>query len=252
MSKKPKLGITIEARFSSSRLPGKVLRPLYGKPMLAQMIERLKHVKLADVIVLATTDQPEDAPVAELAKELGIGYYRGSSDDVLDRVLKAAQKYDIDLIVETCGDCPVIDPKILEKQIQTFFDHDVDYVGCHLVKTFPWGLDGKLFTTKTLEEVAQITREPADRENVSLYIYEHPQKYKLLNIEAEGRCRRPDLRLVVDYLEDFNLIETIYKRLYDKNPAFSYEDILDLFEREPELQYMNRDAVNIAVAGRKQ
>ena len=250
MRKGIKIGITIEARMGSSRLPGKTLKPLHGRPMLARMIERLKRVKLADIIVLATTDQPQDAPVADLAEEMGIGHYQGSSEDVLDRVLKAAKKYDIGLIVETCGDCPLIDPGILDMQIQAFLDNDVDYVGCHLVKTFAQGLDAKLFTTRTLEEVANITHDPPDRENVSLYIYEHPQKYRLLNIEAQGRCRRPDLRLVVDHQEDFNLIERIYKELYDQNPSFGYDEILDLFERRPDLARMNMNVVNIAAAGR--
>ena len=245
-----RIGITIEARMGSSRLPGKTLKSLHGMPMLGRMIERLKQVRSADVIVLATTNESQDQPVVDLAKEMGIRTYQGSSEDVLDRVLQAARKYGIDLMVETCGDCPVIDPGILDWQIKTFQDNDVDYVGCHLVKTFPHGLDAKLFTTRTLQEVADTTQEPADRENVSLYIYEHPEKYKLLNIEAQGRYRRPDLRLVVDHPEDFVLIEAIYKELYDKNPNFNYGDILDLFERRPELVEINKNAVNIQVAGR--
>jgi len=245
-----KIGITIEARMSSSRLPGKTLKLLHGIPMLARMIERLKRVKLADVIVVATTNQPEDASIVDLAKKIGAGYYRGSSEDVLDRVLKAAQKYEIDIIVETCGDCPIIDPGIIDMEIQAFLDNDVDYVGCHLIKTFPLGLDAKLFTTKTLEDVSKMTNDPADRENVSLYIYEHPEKYKLMNIEAKGKQRRPDLRLVVDYQEDFDLIESIYKELYDKKPNYDYDDILNLFDHRPDLAEINKDVANIEVAGR--
>ena len=250
MRSEKKIGITIEARMSSTRLPGKTLKRLHGRPMLARMIERLKRVKLADVIVVATTNLLDDAPIVDLAKEMGVGYYQGSSEDVLDRVLQAARKYDIDLIVETCGDCPVIDPDVIDMEIQTFLENDVDYVGCHLVKTFPLGLDAKLFTTKTLEKVADITKNPADRENVSLYIYEHPEKYKLMNIEAKGRQCRPDLRLVVDHKEDFDFIEGIYKQLYDKKPHFNYDDMLDLFERRPDLTEINRDVANIEVAGR--
>ncbi len=176
MCTKKKIGITIEARTGATRLPGKTLKLLHGKAMLERMVERLKRVKEADVIVVATTNQPEDASIVALAKEMGVGYYQGSSEDVLDRVLQAAKKYEIDLIVETCGDCPVIDPEIIDMEIQAFLDNDVDYVGCHLVKTFPLGVDAKLFATKTLEEVAGITNDQADRENVSFYIYEHPEK----------------------------------------------------------------------------
>lgn len=246
-----KIGITIEARMNSSRLPGKSLKLLYGKPMLARMIERLKRVKLADVIVIATTNQPEDDPIVDLADKIGVGSYRGSSEDVLERVLKAAQKYEIDIIVETCGDCPLIDPAIIEMEIQAFLNNDVDYVGCNLMKTFPLGLDAKLFSTNTLEEVSNVTNDPADRENVSLYIYEHPEKYRLLNIEAKGKQRRPDLRLVVDYQEDFDLIESIYKELYERKPAFDYDDILSLFSQYPDLSKMNKDVVNIEIAGRE-
>ncbi len=247
---KKKIGITIEARIASSRLPGKTLKILHGKTMLARMIERLKRVKLADVIVVATTNQPEDTPIVDLAKEMEVGHYQGSPEDVLDRVLQAAKKYEIDIIVETCGDCPVIDSDLIDREIEVFLDKDVDYVGCHLEKTFPIGLDAKLFTTKTLAEVANITNDPADRENVSLYIYEHPEKYKLLNIEAHGKQRRPDLRLVVDHQEDFDLIESIYRELYNRKPYFNYNDILDLFELRPELIDINKDVANIAVAGR--
>ena len=247
---KKRVGITIEARANSTRLPQKILKPILGRPMLAHIIDRLKKVTRADTIVLATTDQPEDDPVFELAKKEGIHCYRGSSEDVLDRVLQAAKKYDIDIIVETCGDCPVIDSRILDQQIQAFLNNNIDYVGCHLVQTFPYGLDAKVFRTETLEEVAGLTSDPADRENVSLYIYEHPERYRLLNIEAEGRCRRPDLRLVVDYEEDFILVEHLYKELYYKDSNFSYEDILDLFESRPDLGQINQNMMNIKVAGR--
>jgi len=245
-----KVGITIEARMASTRLPGKVLKPLHGKPMLERMIERLKRVKCAGQIILATTVNPEDEVLVELAIKQNIGYYQGSEEDVLDRVLQAAKNYDIDLIVEACGDCPVIDPELLDYEISTFLNSSYDYVGCHLKETWPIGIDAKLFTTKTLEEVSAITNEPADRENVSLYIYEHPEEYKMFNIEAQGKQRRPDLRLVVDYLEDFELVEKIYEKLYPINNAFTLNNILDLFEEYPELAAINKDAVNIEVAGR--
>jgi spore coat polysaccharide biosynthesis protein SpsF len=245
-----KIGITIEARMSSSRLPGKTLKLLTGKPMLERMIERLKRVKMADQIIIATTVNPADEPIVELAKKLDVGYYRGSENDVLDRVLQAANKYDIDLIVETCGDCPVIDPLLLDLEIATFLNNDFDYVGCHLNKTWPIGIDAKLFTTKTLEHVATKTNDPADRENVSLYIYEHPDEFIVHNIEANGRRRRPDLRLVVDHQEDFDLMEIIYEKMDRLKKEFDYSDLLDLFENNLELVNINKDVINIAVAGR--
>jgi spore coat polysaccharide biosynthesis protein SpsF len=246
-----KIGITIEARMGSSRLPGKTLKLLAGKPMLERIIERLKRVKLADQIIVATTTSPDDLPIVDLAKKLGVGYYQGDEEDVLDRVLQAAKKYGIDIIVETCGDCPVIDPQLLDLEIATFLNNDYDYVGCHLKKTWPIGIDAKLFTTRTLEQVAVKTNAPADRENVSLYIYEHPDEFKIHNIEATGRRNRPDMRLVVDHQADFDLIEIIFKKMQKINNEFDYSDLLNLFENNPELININKDVINIAVAGRE-
>ena len=251
MNNKINVGITIEARMSSTRLPGKSLRMLNGKPMLAQMIARLKRVRLADQIIIATTTNQADDPIAELAKSEGVSCYRGSEDDVLDRVLRAAQTYNVDLIVETCGDCPVIDPLLLDYEISTFLNHNVDYVGCHMKKTYPIGIDAKIFTTKTLEEVDRKTQEPADRENVSLYIYEHPEEYHLLNIEATGRFYQPDLRLVVDHLEDLQLMEKIFQEMEKLEYEFDYSDIIELFELNPDLKKINSGVINIQVAGRE-
>ncbi len=113
------------------------------------------------------------------------------------------------------------------------------------------GIDAKLFATKTLEEVAIKTNNPADRENVSLYIYEHPDEYRIHNIEASGYRRRPDIRLVVDYQEDFDLMEIIFNEMEKGNTEFDYIDLVDLFEKRPELINITKDVVNIAVAGRK-
>jgi len=245
-----KVGITIEARMGSSRLPGKTMKELFGKPMLEQMVNRLKKVRTADEIIIATTENKIDQPIVELAKKLGVGYFQGSENDVLDRVLNAAKKYDIDLIVETCGDCPLIDPLIIEYEIATFLNNDFDYVGCHLRKTWPIGLDAKLFTTQTLDEVARKTNEPPDRENVSLYIYEHPNEYKIHNIEATGRRNRPDLRFVVDYKEDFDLVEKIYKSM-EPDHSFNYTDILSFLDKYPHIAKINSGVHNIEVAGRE-
>jgi len=237
---KEKVGIIIEARMGSTRLASKTLKLLHGKPMLEMLVERLKRVKNADEIIVATTDLPEDTLIIELADKLNIKSYQGSSEDVLDRVLKAAKHYDIDIIVEAWGDSPVVDSELVETEIQAFLDNNVDYVGCNLKETYPYGLEVCVFSKNTLQEVSDITKAPEDRENVSLYIYEHPEKYRLLNIEAEGKHNRPDLRLVVDHPEDFELIESIFGELYDDKPDFDYDDILDLFEKKPELILVNQ------------
>jgi spore coat polysaccharide biosynthesis protein SpsF len=176
--------ITIEARMRSTRLPGKVLKPVLGRPMLEMMIERLRRVHQADAIVVATTDNPADDDIAALANRLGVNLYRGSEDDVLGRVLDAARSVEAELIAETTGDCPLIDPGIADQVIATFLTNQVDFCSSGLVRTYPLGLDLHVFRTSTLAEVAAQTQDPVNREHVALYIIEHPERFRLLNIAS--------------------------------------------------------------------
>ena len=219
---------TIEARMTSSRLPGKVLMEVAGKPFLAHMVERLKRVSSLNGIVIATTINATDNPVAELAKALGVGCFRGSEEDVLGRVLRAAQSYEIDLIVETTGDCPLIDPEIVELCIQGYLQSEVDYVSNVLNRTYPIGMDTQVFATDTLEDVSRRTAHPDDREHVSLYIYRHPEIYSLKNICAPPELTQPELRLTLDTALDFERLRFIFEELYPSDPCFSLEKILKL------------------------
>lgn len=225
---------------TSSRLPGKILRPILGKPTLELLIERLSRVKQIDKIVVATTSNSTDDIVEELTRRLGIGCYRGSEDDVLDRVLNAAQHYKAGIIVEITGDCPLIDPHVIDQLIEIYMSNSYAYVSNTLKQTYPNGLDTQVFSVKTLEEVARLTQDPADHEHVSLYIYEHPERYALFNLESGLPERYCDLRLTVDTIEDFELIRSIYEELYPENPNFSLGNILDLLDRKPELITINK------------
>lgn len=224
----------------SERLPNKVLLPILGRPNLALMVERLRRVPALDAIFLATADHVSCDPIETLARELGVGCFRGSEDDVLDRVLKASRAARADLIVETTGDCPLIDPPTVEKVIQAFLAHDVDYCSNILERTYPRGLDVQVFPLRVLEEVARRTTDPADREHVSLYIYEKPGRFKLLNVESGYGPEVAELRLTVDTPEDFTLVRTIYEELYPARPDFTLPDILALLARRPELADVNR------------
>lgn len=239
--------ITIEARMGSTRLPGKVMRPILGRPMLARMIERLRRVRRADAIVVATTTSPADQAIVDLTEELGVGVFRGSEDDVLARVLGAARAFGADLIVETTADCPLIDPQVIDQLIQTFLTNDVDYCANVLAPTYPRGLDAQVFPTRVLAEVAELTTDPADREHVSLYIYQHPERYRLLNVASglDEAASRP--RLTVDTPADYELVTRVYHKLYPARPAFGLADILALFQREPELATLNQHVRQKAV-----
>ena len=237
-----KVVATIEARMSSSRLPGKTLKNILGKPMLELMLERVKQCKTIDEIVVATTVEPEDLSIVELARGLGVKSFQGSLDNVLDRVLNAAETYNADVIVELTGDCPLLDPGVTDHVVKTYLDNKYDYVANNLkAKTYPMGTEVKVFSLKVLDEVNTLTSDKFDREHVSLYIYEHPQRYKLFSVDAPPELTRPELRLTVDVQEDFDLITSIYQALYKNGRIFSLKEIIDFVDNNPSLQAVNKN-----------
>ncbi len=231
----------IEARMKSSRLPGKNLRKILGHPMLELLVERLKLCDMLDGIVVATTIDSSDDEIEELCARLGVGCYRGSMEDVLDRVLNAARAAKADLIVEITGDCPLSDPGIVDHVIRVFLENNYDYVSNVLQLTYPLGIAVQVFPTRVLAEVASLTRDPADREHVSLYIYEHPERYVLHNVESGLPEKYRDYRLTVDTAEDFALITAIFEALYPANPAFGLSDALAYLDANPSLRELNRN-----------
>lgn len=235
-----KIVCIIEARYRSSRLPGKVLKPILGKPMLERMVERLKRARTIDGIVIATTDQAPDEPIVHLAERLNIGVFRGSEEDVLARVLGAARAYEADVIVETTGDCPLHDPAIVDKVVADFRIGGADFVSNVIEYTTPRGTDVRVFTTDALHEVNAISVDTAEREHVSLYFWEHPEKYRIRNVRTEFPSHVSQLRLTVDTSEDFELVRRIYELLYPTDPEFTLGDILALLQRQPELLALNR------------
>jgi spore coat polysaccharide biosynthesis protein SpsF len=229
----------IEARMTSTRLPGKILLPVMGKPLLELLVERLKRVHSLDEIIVATTVNPTDDVVETLTRKIGVGCFRGSEDDVLCRVLGAAKKYHVDVIVEITGDCPLIDPEIVEKLIGIYRDGNFDYVSNVLKPTYPVGMDTQVFSTEVLQKVADLTRDPVDHEHVSLYIYEHPELFSLYNLESGLPEKYGNLRLTLDTPEDFALIRSVYESLYPKKPRFLLQDILELLLKHNELLAIN-------------
>jgi len=236
-----KIVATIEARMTSSRLPGKVLMETAGKPLLELMIERLSRVPSLDGIVIATTVNQTDNPIANLAARLGIGCYRGSEDDVLQRVLDTARAFDADVIVETTGDCPLIDPDLVEICVQGYLDSGVDYASNVLQRTYPVGMDTQVFATDILADVASRTDDVNDHEHVSLYIYRHPEIYSLKNFPGPEELTHPEMGLTLDTQEDFDLIAKIFETLYPQNPKFGLADVLALVKRRPELLTINQN-----------
>jgi len=224
----------------------KSMKKIVGKPMLELLFERVKNSKLINEIVVATTQNPNNDVIEELAKKMSIGCFRGSENDVLDRVLNAAKSVSADVILELWGDNPLIDPKMLDNLIKFYSENDFDCVGTALPnfkKTYPIGISTLIFSTKILEEVNSITNDPEDRENVSNYIYEHPEKYKISSLPCPPELDYPDLRLTVDEENDFNLVKTIFENLYSINPMFDTYDIINFIKLNPQLKNLNKNVM---------
>jgi spore coat polysaccharide biosynthesis protein SpsF len=231
---------SIEARMRSSRLPNKVLLDVAGAPSLTRLLRRLRRARLIDAIVLATTTSAADDVLAEWAQSEGVALFRGSEDDVLARVVGAHAKMQSDVIVEICGDCPLIDPEIVDLSIETFFLNDVDVVSTACRQSFPQGVDSQVFRFRALKEIERAVTDPAVREHVSLYFYEHPEKYRTIHLASPLRRRRPMQRLQLDYPEDIALIRAVYERLLPKHgDNFGLDEIVELLDREPGIVALN-------------
>ncbi len=240
MIRTPKIVAIIEARFNSTRLPGKVLMPIMGQPMLVRIIQRLKLARTLDDIVVATSDSISDDAVEHAMDYMGAHIYRGSENDVLDRVVKAAQSVDADIIVEVTGDCPLVDPGLVDKVVGDFLVGGADFVSNILPHTTPRGTDVRVFRTSQLAEINRNSRDSADHEHVSLHFWEHLDRYSCRNVEMDLPEVVAEIRLTVDTAEDLQLVRAIYEGLYEANPAFSLVDVLDFLNANPHLLELNR------------
>jgi spore coat polysaccharide biosynthesis protein SpsF len=236
MNEKRKIFATIEARMTSTRLPGKVLMEVLGKPMLELMIERLRRIPELDGVILCTTVNKTDNKVADLAERLGVNCHRGSEEDVMLRVLDGAKAYGADIIVETTGDCPLIDPDISGQVLRTYLFGSWDFVANNTLRSYPIGMDTRVFSTATLADAASRTDAPYDHEHVSTFMPNHPELYSCLNLAAPTPFHDPELRLTLDTPEDFRVISAIFEELYPQNPDFRLAEMLDLLRRRPELR----------------
>ncbi|MFA7227450.1 MAG: glycosyltransferase family protein [Melioribacteraceae bacterium] len=233
----------IQARFGSTRLPGKILKELSGKPILWHMVDRLSRCKMIDRIVIATTTLSEDDRVEEFCKKNNFSFYRGSSEDVLSRYYESAKLFEAGTVIRITSDCPVIDPDIIDSMMNKYFSENksgkIDYLSNVMKRTFPRGLDTEIFSFETLAKAHETARLQYEREHVTPYIYNHPDKFFTENFENEK-----DLsfhRWTVDTPEDFRLMEEIYSALYDEKRIFLFEDILGLFEKKPGLIEINQN-----------
>lgn len=240
-----KIGAIIQARTSSTRFPKKVLKPLpYGSEVcvLQQDIRRVKKSKLLNEVIIATTTNPEDDEIVEVAIKENTSYFRGSLGNVLERYYETALEYGLDVIVRITSDCPCVDWTIIDDIIQSHLDFSADYTSNTLHESFPRGIDCEVFNFDVLKEAYENSTEKYEKEHVTPYIYKtNPNKFKINEFLAVEN--NSDIRITLDTPQDYALLCVIYDNLYDDNNFFTLNDILDLFKQKPWIKYINEDII---------
>ena len=227
----------VQARLSSTRLPGKVLMLILGRPMLWRQLERVKRAKSIDRLIVASSDHPEDRQLVDMCREFGVECYCGSLDDVLDRFYQAARLYQASHIVRLTGDCPVADPQVIDAVIDCYRSGDCDYASNINPPTFPDGLDVEVMRLDCLEQAWREAKLPSQREHVTPFIRQQPQRFKLVNFANDTDLSH--LRWTVDEPQDFEFITKVYEALYPTDSGFSMLRILSLLEKQPHLCDLN-------------
>ena len=236
-----KIGAIIEARMSSSRLPGKVLMTAANKPFLLHIVERLKRVKKIDKIIVATTNNKKDEEIVKFCKKNNISFFRGSEDNVMQRVILAAKKYKLDVLTEVTGDCPIIDYRIIDQCLEIFLSNKVDYVtNCH-IRSYPDGMDVQVYKLRTLIKSSKMTKNKLDQEHVTLHIRKNPSIFKTINLMPNRDIYWPELGLTLDEHKDYLLLKKIIEHFYKKkNKLFSCEDVINFLRFNKKIRNINR------------
>jgi spore coat polysaccharide biosynthesis protein SpsF len=230
----------IQARMSSSRLPGKVLKEAGGRPLLSRMVERVQRAQLVNETVVATTVDPSDDVLAQFCETEKIEYTRGDLMDVLDRYYQAALAHNADIVVRLTGDCPFIDPDLVDETISALLLQNADFA-CNrlpppLTRTYPIGLDVEVCTFQALSRAWHEAKEKHEREHVMPYLYEVPGRFKVVKIDY--RENYGSLRWTVDTPQDLEFVRAVYEKLGNRND-FSWLDVLQLVQANPELAEIN-------------
>jgi spore coat polysaccharide biosynthesis protein SpsF (cytidylyltransferase family) len=228
----------LQARMASRRLPHKCLLNIEGRPMISIILERLSFSKYINLTVIATTTNKEDRPLVEFAQQNNIGIYRGSQDDIVDRLYQAGKGFGADIIVRVWGDNPLIDPAIVDALIQKLIDTDSDYTTNTRPMTFPLGMNTEVYRLKTLESIKNQTTDPFYREFPAEYIFDS-SRFRIETIQHHTNLS--DINLSVDYKEDLKLVSYIYKELIRRKVDFHLDDIIRLLSENKEILKINKN-----------
>ncbi len=241
-----KIEAIIQARTSSTRLPGKVLKELpyaSGITCLEQVIRRLKKSKRINEIIIATTKDVEDNPIIDISKKENVQCFRSSKENVLSRYYLAAKENNIDLIVRITSDCPCIDAAITDLTIDDHINKMADYTTNSLVRTYPHGLDVEVFNFNALEKAHKNATKDYEKEHVTPYITRNPKIFKINEIKAPQELYAPDIRITLDTEEDYALLCAVFEYLYPKDKYFNAHDIVNLFNQKPWLKLINKKII---------
>lgn len=231
----------IQARVSSTRLPGKVLKKIEGRTILEHVINRVQAARKIDDIVVATTVKKEDLEIVQLCAKLGISVFCGSEDDVLDRYYQAARLFKAEHIVRITSDCPLIDPQVIDKVIELYFQKKADYATNTIPETFPDGEDVGIFSFNILKITWKDAKLSSEREHVTPYIRRNFNIFKIANLRSKFNLANK--RWTLDEPEDFEFIKIIYKNLYPKDLLFGMEKILKFIKKHPEIEEINKNII---------
>jgi spore coat polysaccharide biosynthesis protein SpsF len=235
----PDVVYVIQARIGSSRLPGKVMYPLDGRSALEYVVNRVVYTNSVTITIVATSTEPQDDVIEQYAPEFGAEVIRGSESNVLSRFERALEEYDPDIVIRVTGDCPLVSPKFIDACVDRIRTSDVDYVCGGLERTFPRGVTCEAFTAESFLHVAEESTQPRHREHVTPYYREHPERFELSNLDSgeifdeEWLQNRTDLRLTLDEPADYQLLETVYRKvefngILDIRDAIRYIDEAEL------------------------
>ena len=227
----------LQARTSSTRLPGKVLLPILGRPMILLQAERIRRSRRIDKLVIATSRESTDDQLTAICTAADLTVSRGSLDDVLDRFYQAACAESPDYVVRLTGDCPLADPQVIDEVIGHCLVNRFDYASNTIEPTYPDGLDVEVMTYGSLKAAWTDAALPSQREHVTPFIYQHPGRFRIGSYK--GPTDLSSLRWTVDEPEDYNLVKTIYETLYPRDPAFSSSDVMRLLDATPALRGLN-------------
>jgi spore coat polysaccharide biosynthesis protein SpsF len=235
--------VVVQARMGSSRLPGKVLLPLAGRPLLERMLQRLLAVRFPFQLCVATSTAEEDEPIRQLGRRMAVPVISGHPTDLVARHLTAARSFGADVVAKIPSDCPLIDPAIVDLVLRRFeaLAADVDFVTNLHPPSWPDGNDVEVMWTRVLEQVGAEARRPFEREHTTPFIWERPERFRISNVTwGAGRDLSKTHRFTIDYLEDYELIARVYEELCTPGrPVFGLSDILALLARKPELMRIN-------------